>query len=65
MLWVRALDSLDAEPLAGTEDASQPFWSPDSGSIGFFTNSKLKTIGIAGGPARDIADNVWFEPVGP
>jgi Tol biopolymer transport system component len=58
MLWVRALDSLDAKPLAGTEDASQPFWSPDSRSIGFFTNSKLKTIGIAGGPARDIADIV-------
>lgn len=58
MLWVRALDSLDARPLAGTEDASQPFWSPDSRSIGFFTNSKLKTIGIAGGPARDIADIV-------
>ena len=58
MLWVRALDSVDAKPLAGTEDASQPFWSPDSRSIGFFTNSKLKTIGVAGGPARDIADVV-------
>ena len=58
MLWVRALDSLEAKPLAGTEDASQPFWSPDSRSIGFFTNSKLKTIGTAGGPARDIADIV-------
>lgn len=58
MLWVRALDSLDAKPLAGTEGASQPFWSPDSRSIGFFTNAKLKTIGMAGGPARDIADVV-------
>ncbi len=58
MLWVRALDSLEATPLAGTEDASQPFWSPDGRSIGYFTNSKLKTIGITGGPARDLADIV-------
>lgn len=58
VLWVRPLNSLEAKPLAGTEDASQPFWSPDNRSIGFFTNSKLKTIGVAGGPARDIADVV-------
>jgi Tol biopolymer transport system component len=54
-LWVRSLDSLESRPLAGTESASQPFWSPDSHSIGFFTNSKLKTIGISGGPTREIA----------
>jgi serine/threonine protein kinase len=29
LLWVRPLDSLTAQPLAGTEDARQPFWSPD------------------------------------
>jgi len=58
MLWVRALDSLEAKPLAGTDFASSPFWSPDSRSIGFFTPSKLKTVEIAGGPTRDIADVV-------
>ena len=58
MLWVRALDSLEAKPLAGTDFASSPFWSPDSRSIGFFTPSKLKTVEIAGGPARDVADVV-------
>src|SRR6266851_4830344 len=58
LLWVRALDSLEAKPLAGTDFASSPFWSPDSRSIGFFTPSKLKTVEIAGGPTRDIADVV-------
>jgi Tol biopolymer transport system component len=58
LLWVRALDSLDAKPFAGTENASYPFWSPDSRSIAFFAIHKLKTIDIAGGPARDIADVV-------
>ena len=59
MLWVRSLDSLEAKPLAGTENASYPFWSPDSQSIGFFVlPRKLKTIPVAGGPAQDIADVV-------
>ncbi len=59
MLWVRELDSLEAKPLPGTENASNPFWSPDNRSLGFVGSaSKLKTIDIAGGPARDIADVV-------
>jgi eukaryotic-like serine/threonine-protein kinase len=58
MLWARSLDSLQAKPLAGTGDASYPFWSPDSQSIGFFTPNKLKCIEFTGGPARDLADVV-------
>jgi Tol biopolymer transport system component len=58
MLWVRALDSLEAKPLAGTDNASWPFWSPDSLSIGFFEPHKLKAVDISGGPAREIADLV-------
>lgn len=59
MLWVRSLDSLEAKPLAGTENASYPFWSPDSQSIGFFAlPRKLETIPVVGGPAQDIADVV-------
>jgi Tol biopolymer transport system component len=56
MLWVRALDSVEAKPLAGTDNASWPFWSPDSLSIGFFAPHKLRAVGISGGPARDIVD---------
>src|SRR5947207_236714 len=33
-LWVRPLDSTAAQPLAGTEGAQFPFWSPDSRSVG-------------------------------
>ena len=55
MLWVRPLDSLEAKPLAGTENANWPFWSPDCLSIGFFAPQKLKAVEIGGGPARDIA----------
>jgi len=55
-LWVRALDSLTAQPLAGTEEAVFPFWSPDSRFIGFFSGGKLRKIEAAGGPAQTICD---------
>ena len=34
----RRLDSVTAEPLAGTEGATYPFWSPDSQSVAFFAS---------------------------
>jgi serine/threonine protein kinase len=43
-LWVRDLGSAVFQPLAETEDASFPFWSPDSESIGFVAAGRLKTI---------------------
>jgi Tol biopolymer transport system component len=49
MLWVRPLDGLAAEPLAGTEDALAPFWSPDSVFIGFFTGTISLPTGYTGG----------------
>jgi Tol biopolymer transport system component len=56
MVWVRALDTLAARPLQGTEEARLPFWSPDSKSIGFFTIGKLKKIDVDGGPPLTICD---------
>jgi eukaryotic-like serine/threonine-protein kinase len=57
-LWIRALDSLEAKPLAGTESSHIPplFWSPDSRSIAFDVGGKLKKIDITGGPAQTICD---------
>jgi Tol biopolymer transport system component/predicted Ser/Thr protein kinase len=55
-LWTRALNSVAAQPLPGTDDADFPFWSPDSQSIGFFANGKLKKIAVTGGLVQQIAD---------
>jgi eukaryotic-like serine/threonine-protein kinase len=55
-LWVRPLDSLSAQPLAGTERASYPFWSPDSRFIGFFAGGKLKKIEASGGAVQTICE---------
>ena len=51
-LWLRPLASTTAQPLAGTEGASLPFWSPDSRSVGFFADGKLKRLDIGGGPPQ-------------
>jgi Tol biopolymer transport system component len=55
-LFVRDLSETTARPLPGTENGLYPFWSPDSRSIGFFANQRLKTISVDGGPAQDVAD---------
>ena len=56
ILWLRPLDSAAARPLAGTEGVAFPFWSPDSKSLAFFANGKLKRIEIAGGPPVTLCD---------
>jgi Tol biopolymer transport system component len=55
-IWIRSLDSVGAQPLAGTDDAALPFWSPDGKSIGFFAKGKLNRIDATGGPVLALAD---------
>lgn len=56
MLWIRALDSLEARELAGTERAAHPFWSPDGRSLGFIADSKVKRIDLDRGRVQVLAD---------
>ena len=49
-LFVRSRDQLTPRPLAGTEDAVYPFFSPDGQWVGFFTGDSLKKVALAGGP---------------
>jgi eukaryotic-like serine/threonine-protein kinase len=55
-LWVRPLASKGAIRLDDATGAVLPFWSPDNRRIGFFTNTKLKTIAATGGRAETLAD---------
>ncbi|HKA36694.1 MAG TPA: protein kinase [Thermoanaerobaculia bacterium] len=55
-IWLRPLNALAAQPLAGTEGTTRPFWSPDSRFLGFFAEGKLKKIDIGGGPPQKICD---------
>ena len=54
-IWVRPLDSVQAQPLAVTEGASFPFWSPDGRFIAFFAAGKLRR-GHQGGTPQTLAD---------
>ena len=54
-LFLRSLDSIDAQLLPGTQGATFPFWSPDGRSVGFFTQDALKRIDITGGAPVVIA----------
>ena len=69
-IQLRALDELDARPLAGTENASCLSFSPDGQWISFVTGQRatdtgsnvppaqqlLKKVAIAGGPVQALAE---------
>ena len=45
-LWVQRLDSRTPREIPGSTDAAAPFWSPDSQSIGFFSEGRLRRSGV-------------------
>jgi len=55
-LWLRELNSFTSRELLGTEYSNGPFWSPDSKSIGFEADGKLKRIDLAGGAVQTLCD---------
>jgi len=55
-LYLRAMDSLEAKALPGTDGAVSPFFSPDSQSLGFFAGGKLKKVSVNGGGATTLGD---------
>ena len=58
-IWLRPIDQVRARVLPGAEinrNSLALFWSPDSGSLAYWADQKLKRIAIAGGPAQTIAD---------
>jgi Tol biopolymer transport system component/predicted Ser/Thr protein kinase len=57
-LATRLLDQANPTLLAGTENASDPFFSPDGQWIGFFADGKMKKISVAGGAAVNLCDAI-------
>jgi serine/threonine protein kinase len=55
-LWVRAMNTVEARELPGTEGVTFPFWSPDSHSLAFFADGKLKTVDLEGSSTQIVCD---------
>jgi len=54
-LYLRAMDSLEARPIPGTEGALSPFFSRDGQWVGFFANGNLKKVSVNGGAALTLS----------
>src|SRR6185369_4645886 len=52
---MRSIDSLTMRPLAGTENVGAFFWAPDSDSVAFTSEGRLKVVRISGGAPQTIA----------
>ncbi len=53
-LYVRSVNAVTFRKLEGTDNATQPFWSPDSSTIGFVAGGRLKKVAAAGTPPQEI-----------
>jgi Tol biopolymer transport system component len=66
-LYARAVGTLTAEPIPGTERAVSPFFSPDGRWLAFWVEDQLKRLDLAGGAPVTIAavpgghDGTWTD----
>jgi Tol biopolymer transport system component len=61
LIWVRALDSVAAEPVAGTQGAAELFWSPDGQSIGYVDDvSQLRRVDLAHPSPQTICKDAFY-----
>ncbi|HUP66117.1 MAG TPA: protein kinase [Thermoanaerobaculia bacterium] len=63
-LYSRTLDTFLATPIAGTDRATMPFFSPDDEWIGFFAPGSLKKVRSSGGAVETITTGVRGAPRG-
>jgi len=53
-LYLREIGDLEATPIADTEGAVGPFFSPDGERVGFAADGQLKTVSVERGPATSL-----------
>jgi DNA-binding winged helix-turn-helix (wHTH) protein len=53
-LHVRRIDEHELRPIPGTEDAQNPFFSPDGERIGFLQKGFVRTRSLAGGASTSL-----------
>ena len=55
-IFVRRLDATEAQPVAGTDRATYPFWAPDGRSLGFAKEGGLYRVALDGSAPRRLCD---------
>ena len=55
VVHLRRLDAIEPQPIAGTEGAYDPFFSPDGRWFGYFVGNELKKMRVAGGSPQTLA----------
>jgi serine/threonine-protein kinase len=63
-LYYRRIDDLEFKPIAFSEGAENPFFSPDGSYLGFFDGGKVKKVLLAGGAPETISDIGFTYPGG-
>ena len=58
-IWLRPIDGEGFQPIAGSEGAVNPVWSPDSRELAFFSRGALYRIAVTGGTPTRVADVVF------
>jgi serine/threonine-protein kinase len=61
-LFLRRIGQLDILPIAGTEGATGPFFSPEGAWVGFFAGGSLKKVSLAGGSLVTICESAGRGP---
>ena len=53
-IWIRPLDVLAATRIAGTDGGTNPFWSPDGASLGYFSRGELRIVELRTAAHRSL-----------
>ncbi len=62
-IYLKRLDQLrEAQPIAGTENARQPFFSPDGKWLGYYhiDPSRLMKVELPGGDPMELCESGWI-----
>jgi len=60
ILYLRPLDRLEAEPMSGSEGASDPFFSADGKTVAYFSAGQIHKISIFGGAPQQVCETGGF-----